>query len=118
MRPRAPPLLFWKVRASTTCSRVTLPILVSTRPIGRPFSSLIAGRPTAPAGAGAAAEAPPPPVEPGDGGRAVGAAAGAAGRAAGPTPAPLPPAAGTTVPAVDGRRPDAGAAEDADAAGR
>src|SRR5687768_6744716 len=43
MRPSAPPLLFWKVRASTTCSRVTLPILVSTRPIGRPWSWSMGG---------------------------------------------------------------------------
>src|SRR5882757_8931085 len=43
MRPIAPPLLFWNVSASTTCSRVTLPILVSTRPIGRPWSWSIGG---------------------------------------------------------------------------
>src|SRR5687768_3422632 len=43
MRPSAPPLLFWNVRASTTCSRVTLPIFVSTRPIGRPWSWSIGG---------------------------------------------------------------------------
>src|SRR3954469_18238748 len=43
MRPSAPPLLFWKVSASTTCSRLTLPILVRTRPIGRPWSWSIGG---------------------------------------------------------------------------
>src|SRR4051812_27761351 len=43
IRPSAPPLLFWKVSASTTCSRVTLAILVSTRPIGRPCSWSIGG---------------------------------------------------------------------------
>src|SRR5436309_1778574 len=55
----APPLLFWKVRASTTCSRVTLPILVRTRPIGRPWSWSMGGMP--PAGPG---EAPPPLLPP------------------------------------------------------
>ena len=59
MRPSAPPLLFWKVRASTTCSRVTLPILVSTRPIGRPLSSLMGGKPPEPIGADGVAPAPP-----------------------------------------------------------
>src|SRR5215208_1630504 len=57
MRPMAPPLRFWKSRASTTCSRVTLPILVKMRPIGRPLSSLIAG--------GAAGAWAPPPLTPG-----------------------------------------------------
>src|SRR4051812_28429011 len=45
IRPSAPPLLFWNVSASTTCSRVTFPILVSTRPIGRPWSWSIGGMP-------------------------------------------------------------------------
>src|SRR6476661_1344503 len=45
IRPRAPPLRFWKSRASTTCSRLTLPIFVSTRPIGRPWSWSIGGIP-------------------------------------------------------------------------
>src|SRR5438045_4412562 len=60
IRPSAPPLLFWNVSASTTCSRVTLPILVSTRPIGRPWSCSMEGIPPAPAGGGTA----PPPLEP------------------------------------------------------
>src|SRR5438552_986555 len=70
MRPRAPPLLFWKVRASTTCSRVTLPILVSTRPMGRPLSSLMAGMPPELVGAAGAA-APAGPEEPAAGGVAA-----------------------------------------------
>ena len=36
--PSAPPFCFWKLRASTTCSRLTRPILFSTRPSGRPLS--------------------------------------------------------------------------------
>jgi hypothetical protein len=64
MRPSAPPLLFWKVRASTTCSRVTLPILVSTRPIGRPWSWSIGGMFAPAAGA-------PPPDTPGVAGLAA-----------------------------------------------
>src|SRR5688572_15802848 len=62
MRPSAPPLLFWNVRASTTCSRVTLPILVSTRPIGRPCSWSMGGKVLAVA---------PPPETPGAAGLAA-----------------------------------------------
>src|SRR5688572_10453400 len=58
MRPSAPPLLFWNVRASTTCSRETLPIFVSTRPIGRPWSWSIGG--IVPVDEAGRAEAPPP----------------------------------------------------------
>src|SRR3954452_4954313 len=57
MRPSAPPLLFWNVSASTTCSRVTFPIFVSTRPIGRPWSWSIGG-------IGVADDARPPPLTP------------------------------------------------------
>src|SRR2546423_1010485 len=60
IRPRAPPLDFWNVRASTTCSRVTLPILVKTRPMGRPWSWSMGGMPVAGAGA-----VPGPPAEAG-----------------------------------------------------
>src|SRR3982751_5851719 len=79
IRPSAPPLLFWKVRASTTCSRVTRPILVSTRPIGRPWSWSIGGivvaAPPAVGAAGAApagSRAPPPGVLAGLVGGAIG----------------------------------------------
>src|SRR4051812_11480862 len=97
MRPRAPPLLFWKVRASTTCSRVTLFILVSTRPIGRPWSWSIGGMPVAapPAGAGEGVP-PPPPV--------VGGFAPPAGGAP-PALAGLRPGDGFSPPADGGRRP-------------
>src|SRR5689334_20941267 len=79
MRPSAPPLLFWKVSASTTCSRVTLPILVSTRPIGRPWSWSMAGIAVAVAGAAPAADGIDlPPV-----GIIPGLAAGMPGRAPG-----------------------------------
>src|SRR5687767_13669207 len=57
MRPSAPPLLFWNVRASTTCSRVTFPIFVRTRPIGRPWSWSTGGMAVC-----------PPPLVPGAGG--------------------------------------------------
>src|SRR4051794_15123923 len=68
MRPSAPPLLFWNVSASTTCSRVTLPILVSTRPIGRPWSWSMAGMAVDAAGAAPAADGidlPPVGIIPG-----------------------------------------------------
>src|SRR5438270_9558427 len=92
MRPRAPPLRFWKSRASTTCSRVTLPILVSTRPIGRPLSSamLSAGAAASPPAAGLA----PAPGEAvlAPGGRAPAGGAGRVPEAAVPgRVAPLPP---------------------------
>src|SRR5687767_14681203 len=60
MRPSAPPLLFWNVRASTTCSRVTFPIFVRTRPIGRPWSWSTGGMAVC-----------PPPLVPGAGGVVV-----------------------------------------------
>src|SRR5687768_17455376 len=84
MRPSAPPLLFWNVRASTTCSRVTLPIFVSTRPIGRPWSWSMAGM----------AVAPPP---------AVGEAVPPAGRFDFGAAAPGAPDAGRAIGAVPGR---------------
>src|SRR6185437_16556715 len=80
MRPSAPPLRFWKSRASTTCSRVTLPILVSTRPIGRPLSSAIG---TVPWPSPPVADGAAPPGAPG----AAGLAPGAAGLAPGTGPA-------------------------------
>src|SRR3954467_8265498 len=100
MRPSAPPLLFWKVRASTTCSRVTLPILVRTRPIGRPLSSLIGGM--APGTLGTAPPPLTPPAGPAGGRAAPGVAAAAApfgptapgGRAAGVPAGRTPGAAG------------------------
>src|SRR4051794_26573045 len=95
IRPIAPPLLFWKVSASTTCSRVTLPILVSTRPIGRPWSWSMGGMP--PAGVGET-----PPVVGGrvpEGGRTPPAAAALPP----PTPTGFAPPGGT-VTLVVGRR--------------
>src|SRR5271170_7838381 len=95
MRPRAPPLRFWKSKASATCSRLTLPILVSTRPMGRFSSSLIGGI----AGAdGDPASGPEPGVpaaapEPGVPG------AGALGATALGGTAPFPPA-GLAAPLV------------------
>src|SRR4051812_44841832 len=103
MRPSAPPLLFWNVNASTTCSRLTLPIFVRTRPIGRPWSWSIGGIPPP------VATAPPPPVP--DGGL-FGADP--------PTLSGLAPVAGGTTTFDGGRRPDGFAAPGAaaEAAGR
>src|SRR4051794_29260321 len=94
MRPSAPPLLFWNVSASTTCSRVTLFILVNTRPIGRPWSWSIGGMPAAAPleGAGEGVPAPAPPV--------VGGLAPPAGGA----PAGLRPGDGFRPPGADGGR--------------
>src|SRR5689334_19444647 len=88
MRPMAPPLRFWKSRASTTCSRVTLPILVRMRPMGRPFSSSILGGPAVAAAAapGAAPAAPAAPGPPG----AAGLAPAWTGAGPGPRPAAPP----------------------------
>src|SRR4051794_35570085 len=92
MRPSAPPLLFWKVSASTTCSRVALPILTRTRPMGRALSSLIGGMVPGAGGAAApAAGAPGVAGEPGgrmlapaaDGARKAGAPPAVGGRNAG-----------------------------------
>src|SRR5687767_790984 len=59
MRPSAPLLLFWNVRASTSWSRLILPIFVRMRPIGRPWSWSIGGMPGVPVVAPAAGAAPP-----------------------------------------------------------
>src|SRR5579871_6849278 len=95
IRPSAPPFFFWKSSASTTCSRLTLCILVSTRPMGRPLSSSMAGIPPGaapPGGVGPPRFDHPPPgggaeresgaVVPLPAGRAAGDA-GPGGRAAG-----------------------------------
>src|SRR5688572_30662288 len=64
IRPSAPPLRFWKSSASTTCSRLTLPIFVSTRPIGRPWSWSIGGMPWVGIGTFAGGAAPAPAAAP------------------------------------------------------
>src|SRR5919107_1347739 len=96
MRPSAPPLLFWNVSASTTCSRVTLFILVRTRPIGRPWSWSIGGMAVAPPPDGAGAGVPPPAgglaAPPAEGGRRL--AEGRRGPAEVGRGAPLAPGAG------------------------
>src|ERR1700686_2079215 len=78
MRPIAPPFFFWKSRASTTCSRETLAILVRMRPMGRDLRSSIGGMPLGPIARGVDAEEIPaggreadaPPGAAPDGGRA------------------------------------------------
>ncbi len=81
--------VFWKLRASVYCSRVTLPIFWRMRPRGRPFSSEMGGIP--------GADWPPPGVGPGGfapGGFPPGGglppAGGVMGGAMGGLPLPLP----------------------------
>src|SRR3954453_8137181 len=107
MRPSAPPLLFWKLRASTTCSRVTLPILVRMRPSGRPLSS---STETGPAGAVGAWRVPGVTIfAPGAGAAGAGAAPAPVGAAGLPLPpgettlfAGCPPAVGGALAPISG----------------